>query len=409
MTAKEQGSLPTVLLVHNRYRIPGGEDTVYEAERALLEAHGHRVICYERSNAETDGSRLAKLLLPFTALYSLRTAREVRAIIRREKVDIVHVHNTLLMVSPSVFRAARKEGVPVVHTLHNFRLLCPNGIFLREKEEGFTICEDCPNHGLRCAVKHRCYRGSKAQSLIVAAMLRLHRVLGTWKSVWLLAITEFDREKFLQYNAKCDYLTPERLLLKPHPVAGGEKLPLPWGERRGYLFAGRLEELKGIRPLLAAWKNLPDQKLLVAGDGPLEGWCRDYAAQNGLNVEFLGRLPHDELAERQRQARAAIVPSLCYESFGLAAAESLMNGTPVLGSDLGNTGAFIDPGVNGLRFTPGDAASIAEAVRRMDAMGADLNLAAIQKAAAARFAPEENYRALLTVYREILNKEGKTL
>lgn len=408
MTAENQGRLPTVLLVHNRYRIPGGEDTIYEAERALLQAHGHKVVCYERSNAETDGSRLAKLFLPFTALYSLRTAREVRALIQREKVDIVHVHNTLLMVSPAVFRAARKAGVPVVHTLHNFRLLCPNGIFLREKESGFAVCEDCPAHGLQCAVKHRCYRGSRAQSLIVAAMLKLHRMLGTWKKVWLLAITEFDREKFLEYNAKCDYLTPERLLLKPHPVAGGEQPPLPWAERRDYLFAGRLEELKGIRPLLTAWENLPDEKLLVAGDGPLEGWCRSYAAEHGLNVEFLGRLPHSELAERQRRVRATIVPSLCYESFGLAAAESLMNGTPVLGSDLGNTGAFIEPGVNGLRFAPDAPESIAEAVRRMNELGPRMDTAAMQQAAAERFAPEKNYRALLAIYREILEKEGKT-
>lgn len=406
MAADTMGAPLTVLLVHNRYRIPGGEDTVFEAERALLEAQGHRVVCYERSNAETDSSRAAKLLLPLTTLWSRRTYREVQALIRREKVDIVHVHNTLLVVSPSVFWAARAEKVPVVHTLHNFRLLCPNGIFLRGEGAAAHVCEDCPTLGLSCAVKHRCYRGSRAQSLAVAAMLGLHRLLGTWKKVWLIAITEFDRDKFLQHNEKCNFLSPERLLLKPHPVAGGEAPALPWKERRDWLFAGRLEDLKGIRPLLAAWEALPEERLLVAGDGPLDADCRAFAAAHGLNVEFLGRLPHGELAALQRRCKATIVPSLCYESFGLAAAESLMNGTPVLGSDLGNTGAFITPGVNGLRFAPGDAAAIAAAVRELNAIGPGLEPDRIRADAAAQFAPEENIRALVRLYREILEKEG---
>ena len=401
MTAKTGENLPAVLLVHNRYTIPGGEDTVYEAERALLESHGHRVLTYERSNAEVRGA--ARLLLPFTTLWSLRTYREVRALLRRERPDILHVHNTLLVVSPSVFWAARTEGVPVVHTLHNFRLLCPNGIFLREGR----VCEDCPAHGLQNAVSHRCYRGSLAQSLVVAAMLRLHRLLGSWKRVWLIAITPFDRDKFLQYNEKLSLFDPARLLLKPHPVAGSAEPPLPWSQRQGFLFAGRLEELKGIRPLLAAWENCPGEKLLVAGDGPLEGWCREYAASRRLNVEFLGRLTRAELAERQRRAKATIVPSLCYESFGLAAAESLVNGTPVLGSSLGNTGAMIEEGQNGLRFAPGDPEAIAAAVARLEDIGPGLDFAAIRAGAAARFGPEENYRALLSIYRDILKKEGK--
>ena len=136
--------------------------------------------------------------MALSALYNRRAAREVRALIRREKPDIVHIHNTLLCISPSVFRAAKAEGVPVVMTLHNFRLLCPNGILMRNGH----ICEDCPRRGLLCAVKHKCYRGSTAQSLVVAAMLALHRRLGTWQGVWAIAPTEFDREKFLQYNRK---------------------------------------------------------------------------------------------------------------------------------------------------------------------------------------------------------------
>ena len=167
----------TVLLVHCHYRLPGGEDAVFAAERRLLEAHGHRVIVYERNN-ETPGLA-AKLLLPFRAVFSLKTCRDLRALLRRERVDIVHVHNTLFAVSPAVFWAARRAGVPAVQTLHNFRLFCPSGVLLR----GGQVCEDCPlrRGGLLNAVRHACYRGSRAQSAVCAFVYAFHRLLGTYR------------------------------------------------------------------------------------------------------------------------------------------------------------------------------------------------------------------------------------
>lgn len=402
MPSQNPGFLPSVLLIHNHYRIPGGEDTVFSAERDLLQSHGHRVIVYERTNAEPAGA-WQKLTMALSALYNRRAAREVRALIRREKPDIVHIHNTLLCISPSVFRAAKAEGVPVVMTLHNFRLLCPNGILMRDGH----ICEDCPQRGLLCAVKHKCYRGSTAQSLVVAAMLALHRRLGTWQGVWAIAPTEFDREKFLQYNRKLKLLTPERLLVKPHAAACAVRPPLPISRRRGWLFAGRLEELKGILPLLQAWKLLAwNEPLFVAGDGPQSTQCSFFAHTNGLeNVRFLGRLAPEVLTEYQRRVKAVIVPSLCYESFGLAAAESLMQGTPVLGSDLGNIGAMIRPGQNGLRFAAGDPRAMAEAVQKLNEMLPTLCPKAIQSHAAAQFAPQQNYHALLQIYRRALQAQ----
>ena len=166
----------TILLVHCHYRLPGGEDAVFAAERAMLQAHGHRVITYERNN---DAGGLAqKLLLPLRAVYSIKTVREVRALIRKEQVDLVHVHNTLLTISPSVFQACFKEHVPAVQTLHNFRIFCPNGILMRDGH----VCEECPQHGLGCAVRHSCYRGSRAQSLVCAGIYAFHRLLGTYRN-----------------------------------------------------------------------------------------------------------------------------------------------------------------------------------------------------------------------------------
>ena len=380
-----------ILLIHCHYRLPGGEDAVFAAERALLQRHGHTVLTYERSNEEAARG-LAKLLLPLHAVWNRRAAREVRELIAREGVEAVHIHNTLLLLSPAVVRAAKQSGVPVVQTLHNFRLFCPNGILLR----GQTVCEDCPRRGLLCAVRRRCYRGSLAQTAVVALTYALHRRLGTWRGVTLTAPTEFDRQKLLAFNAQRPMFDAARLVVKPNPVAAPAAPATPWAERkRQFLFAGRLEELKGLRTVLEAWRLLgPDAPpLLVAGEGPLGAWARQYA---GPNVRFLGQLPPDELHRHMAESRAVVAASLCYESFALVPAEAHMLGTPVLASDLGNVGAAVRPGIDGLRFAPGDAAALAGAVRALEAMAFDCT--AIAAAARRAYDEEENYRALLRLY-----------
>lgn len=380
-----------ILLIHCHYRLPGGEDAVFAAERALLQRHGHTVLTYERSNEEAARG-LAKLLLPLHAVWNRRAAREVRELIAREGVEAVHIHNTLLLLSPAVVRAAKQSGVPVVQTLHNFRLFCPNGILLR----GQTVCEDCPRRGLLCAVRRRCYRGSLAQTAVVALTYALHRRLGTWRGVTLTAPTEFDRQKLLAFNAQRPMFDAARLAVKPNPVAVPAAPATPWAERkRQFLFAGRLEELKGLRTVLEAWRLLgPDAPpLLVAGEGPLGAWARQYA---GPNVRFLGQLPPDELHRHMAESRAVVAASLCYESFALVPAEAHMLGTPVLASDLGNVGAAVRPGIDGLRFAPGDAAALAGAVRALEAMAFDC--AAIAACARRAYSEEENYRALLRLY-----------
>lgn len=232
----------TILLVHCHYRLPGGEDAVFAAECAMLQAHGHRVITYERNN---DAGGLAqKLLLPLRAIYSTKTVREVRALIRKEQVDLVHVHNTLLTISPSVFQACFKEHVPAVQTLHNFRIFCPNGILMRDGH----VCEECPQHGLGCAVRHSCYRSSRAQSLVCAGIYAFHRLLGTYRKVNLITLTEFDRSKLLEFNRKASrpVFTPERLYCKPNGVAAPNHSPLPWAQRKNQMvFAWAAGRIKG--------------------------------------------------------------------------------------------------------------------------------------------------------------------
>lgn len=380
-----------ILLVHCHYRLPGGEDAVFAAERAMLERHGHEVLVYECSNEEAAHG-LPKALLPLHAVWNRAAARDVKRIIQTKNVDAVHIHNTLLLLSPAVVRAAKHTGVPVVQTLHNFRLFCPNGILLR----GGQVCEDCPHHGLACAVRHRCYRGSLAQTLVVAAAYGLHRLLGTWRGVTMVALTEFDRRKLLEFNRLHPMFDADRLVVKPNPVCVPDGPVTPWEPRKNQmLFAGRLEELKGLRTVLEAWRLLGDAAptLLVAGEGPLGDWAR---AQNLPNVRFLGQLSRTELHARMAESRAVVAASLCYESFALVPAEAHALGTPVLASDLGNVGASVQPGVDGLRFTPGDANALAGAVRTLGQMSFDCN--AIAARARSTYSEEENYNALMRFY-----------
>lgn len=380
-----------ILLIHCHYRLPGGEDAVFAAERALLEQRGHQVAVYERSNEEAAHG-LAKLLLPLQAVWNFSAARQVRDLIARESPDAVHIHNTLLLLSPAVVRAAKQSGVPVVQSLHNFRLFCPNGILLRQG----NVCEDCPYHGLSCALRHRCYRGSLLQTAVVAAAYALHRRLGTWRGVSMVALTEFDRRKLLEFNRLRPLFDEDRLVVKPNPVRVEPRPVLPWQERKNQmLFAGRLEELKGLPTVLEAWRLLGEDApdLLVAGEGPLGDWARQNA---GPKVRFLGQLAPAELHRHMAESRAVVAASLCYESFALVPAEAHMVGTPVLASGLGNVGASVRPGIDGLCFAPGDAAALAGAVKALSAMQFDCG--AMAAAARRTYSEEENYRALLRLY-----------
>ena len=262
-----------ILLVHCHYRLPGGEDAVFAAERALLERRGHQVIVYERSNEEAAHG-LPKALLPLHAVWNHAAARDIKHIIKTQNIDAVHIHNTLLLLSPAVVRAAKSTGVPVVQTLHNFRLFCPNGILLRDGR----VCEDCPRHGLSCAIRHRCYRGSLAQTLVVAAAYGLHRRLGTWRGVTMVALTEFDRQKLLEFNRQYPMFDADRLMLKPNPVCVPSGPVNPWGDRKNQmLFAGRLEELKGLRTVhgsLAACWAMPPPRCWWQGKAPSADWAR---------------------------------------------------------------------------------------------------------------------------------------
>ena len=181
-----------ILIVHNYYQIPGGEDTVVANEKKLLEDYGHKVILYSRNNSELNQMPFfRKLGLPVTTVFNPRTYMDIRGIIKKRKIEIVHVHNTLNLISPSAYYAALSRDVPVVQTIHNFRMLCPGATFYRDGH----ICEDCVEKGLRCAVKYGCYRESRLQTLACVISMKLHRMTGIYKTLNYICLTDFNKEK----------------------------------------------------------------------------------------------------------------------------------------------------------------------------------------------------------------------
>lgn len=392
-----------ILIVHNHYQLPGGEDAVVLAEKELLETHGHKVIPYTRDNTELQTlSKAKKLLLPFVLLYNPRTYREIRKLIRQEKVDIVHVHNTLMLVSPSVYYAARHSHVPVVQTIHNFRMLCPGAVFFRDG----AVCEDCLTDGLGCAIRHRCYRGSRLQTLGCVIATRFHRMTGIYKKLTYICLTEFNRRKLLTLKG----IRPENVLVKPNFVAQTQAL-IPMEERANrIIFASRLEELKGLRVLLEAWRLLGQDapRLVICGSGPLESWCLSFIQENKLrNVTLAGRLPNENIRRLLATSKALILPTQCYEGFPMNIAESFSVGTPVLVSDLGNGGSLVKAGLTGMKFNQKSPQSIADTVR---AFLKDSTTPWCENTAQeydSFMTPEKNYRRLMEIYAHAGKREGK--
>jgi len=382
-----------ILLVHNKYQQPGGEDQVFAAEAALLEAHGHQVLLYGVHNDQV--ASMNPVTLAGSTIWNRSSYRRLRSLVSRERPQLVHFHNTLPLISPAGYYAAKAEGVPVVQTLHNYRLLCPNALFFRDGH----VCEDCQGKLVPWpGVFHACYRGSRPASAAVATMLTAHRGLRTWTEqvdVYIVT-TEFAREKFVRGG-----LPAEKLIVKPnflHPA------PDPGEARDAYaLFVGRLSAEKGVDTLLAAWKRsgilMP---LKIVGDGPLSNVVAN--ALGALErVEWLGRQPRERVLALMKGASVLVFPSTCYENFPVTILEAFATGLPVIASDLGGMSSLIDHGRTGLRFRPGDPEDLAAKVGW--ALAHPVELAGMRRGVRAefeaRYTAERNYRMLMEIYETV--------
>jgi glycosyltransferase involved in cell wall biosynthesis len=342
-----------ILQVHTHYRQPGGEDAVVATEAGLLRDAGHQVLTHRGRNPE--GRRAAVAL--GAAPWNESQARIVAHQVARLRPDVVHVHNTWFATSPAVFAALRRVGVPVVMTLHNYRLVCAAATLFRDG----APCTDCvgthPWHG----VEHACYRGSRPQSALAAATIDLHQRRGTWHRDVdrFLALTDFGRDQFVDGGLPAD-----RILVKPNSVDDPGPRPSAPSTSSTVLYLGRLTEEKGIATLLRAWERAPERlRLVVAGSGPLEAWVRANAPGR---VDLLGALPSDQVRSLLLSARALVFPSTWFEGQGLVPVEAAAAGLPVILSDLGAVAGLLSPGADELLFPPGDVGALAARLARLD-------------------------------------------
>lgn len=343
-----------ILVSHNAYQQRGGEDRVAEAETQLLEERGHSIVRYTRHNDELRGrGSLGTLTAGIETIWATDSYQEVKKLIAQEKPDVVHFHNTFPLISPAAYYACAKAGVPVVQTLHNYRLLCPGAMLLRDGK----VCEACLDRSVPWpGVMHGCYRGSRAATSAAAAMVTVHRAMGTWreKVTIYVAQSEFARRKFIEGG-----LPAERIVVKPNFVAPDPGLKQGPGEY--VLYVGRLSEEKGIRLLLSAWRLLRDPiPLRIAGAGPLqEEAAAEIRRMRQTGVELLGSLPPRRIIELMHRASFLVVPSICFENFPLAVAEAFACGLPVIASRIGSLTEIIADGATGLHVLPENAQDLA--------------------------------------------------
>lgn len=386
-----------VLTVHNYYQQAGGEDRVFLEEADLLEANGHEVVRYCLHNERVATMNTAALARD--TLWSFPAYKDLKAIIHRERPRVAHFHNTFPLVSPAGYYAARAAGVPVVQTLHNYRLLCPNALFYRDGGP----CEDCLGRVVTWpGVVHGCYRGSPAASAVVTAMLSAHRAARTWARTvdTYVALTGFARRKFVEGG-----LPAEKIVVKPNFVRPD---PGPGEGRGGFaLFVGRLSPEKGVDTLLNAWRHLGWRlPLKIVGDGPLSG--RVLSAARQPNVEYLGHKPPEEVRALMKEARLLVFPSEWYETFGRVAAEAFAAGTPVIAADIGAVAEIVDDGRTGLRFRPGDAGHLAAQVERILSRPEEYARMRLEARAEfeAKYTAERNYGMLMRIYESVLERTG---
>ncbi len=393
-------------MVHTRYRQPGGEDFVAQAESDMLREAGVEVRALNFTNdISPQSGRLEELKLLVESSWSASSARRVREQISEFRPDVLHVHNFWMQASPSVHHQASAMGVGTVQTLHNFRLLCTNAQLLRNGR----VCEDCVGKIPWRGVIRRCYRNSFVASGAVGAMIATNRIRGTWDNDVdaFIALTSHAREKFIAGGLPAD-----RIFVKPNfgpPLSCESSRP---SSSNHFLFLGRLSAEKGVGILLQAWKlaGLRGFRLRIVGDGPERDALQKQAAAldlGGEQVEFTGFVERYRMGEQIAGSRCLILPSIWYEGFPVTILEAASMGRPCIVSAIGALPQLVGEGATGLTFPAGDASALAKVIRGMaeDDDLTDRLGAAARESYMQLYTPAQNLPALLDIYRFAIERK----
>jgi glycosyltransferase involved in cell wall biosynthesis len=384
-----------IVIVHNYYRQSGGEDAVFNAESELLEQYGHEVIRYTVTNE--DVASYSGLALAGLTLWNNTQYWNMRELLQDKQPDIVHVHNTLPLISPSVYYAAEAEGVPLVQMLHNYRPFCLNGVLYRDGQ----ICEDCIGRYPLPGVWHKCYRGSLAASTGVLALHVIHyKMLHSYQDHISISITstQFAKDLFVRMG-----LDGEKIIVKPNFVniaRTRHKAVSANLMKKKPVFVGRLDDRKGIWTLLSAIEKANTAFVLI-GDGELRPKVERWLSERpGLDVEITGWLDSEKLSERFESASMLVLPSEFYESFGNVIVEAFSYGIPVITTNIGAQSELVEHGKNGFLFPLGDSNVLAQTLKLVQdnpelrqGLGKNALMEYEQK-----YTPERNHEMLMQIY-----------
>jgi glycosyltransferase involved in cell wall biosynthesis len=359
-----------ICVVHNFYQSssPSGEDEVFWNEVELLKKNGIDVVTYEKNNDDIATSA-DRFRTAFETVWSRQTYKELKALLKRERPDIVHFHNIWYLISPAAYSACRDAGVPVVQTLHNFRFFCTNALLMKNGK----ACEKCIGKIPWRGAVYGCYRGSRLHSVPIAFTESIHKLIGTWndKIDAFIALTEFSKKKFVECG-----LPEEKIFVKPNFLANP---PDPKYSHQDYaVFLGRLSVEKGLNVLINAFQDLSTMNyelsamsyqpfhLKIIGDGPLRGQLEEKVkAEKIHNIEFSGRKNFDECMNLLARAQFMVMPAICYENFPMAIREAFACGKPVIASNLGAMAELVQDRRTGLLFEPGNHEDLAEKITWM--------------------------------------------
>ena len=387
-----------ILVAHNSHLLPGGEDVVFKQECQALDGHGHQVIAYLQENSATI-PHTPLWRVGMRALWSNQDYKNIRILLRERCPDILHVHNTFPLISPSIFYAAYHENVPTVLSLHNYRLLCLNSYLFRDGRN----CEAClTSETFFPGVLHKCYQNSLPGSLVAFGISSLHDLLKTYRKHVdaFIVLTDFAKEKFISWR-----LPSEKIFVKPNFV---HYLNQGTQEKENFfLYVGRLSPEKGLGLLLRAWSKYPSlPPIKIIGQGPLELDLM-HAATEISQLEYLGQLPPNEVHKWMGKAKALIFPSQWYEGLPLTIIEAFAQGTPVIASRLGSMESLITHEYNGLHFEPGNIEDMVFQIAWVEQHQAEWSVMQqnARREFEAKYTEEQNYAALLNIYQQVLNKK----
>ena len=387
-----------IVIAHNRYRslAPSGENRVVDQEAQALTDIGHEVIRFERSSDEIEQwSRVKRLALPARVVWSRESRRGLTAMLQEHRPDVVHVHNTFPLLSASVLYACRDQAVPVVATIHNYKLACASGDFFREG----AVCHECAGGPPRPALRHGCYRGSRAATAPVALAMSAHRQ--AWGSLVAAYVFISDSQRELLDGLG---LVKDRVFVR-HNLIPRREMPESVREP-AVVYAGRLDEAKGLRLLMTGWDfyaGMPGSgglRLVIVGAGPLDSEVADWASARP-SVDIVGKVTPERCAELMSRARAVLLPSAWEETFGLVAIEAMALGVPPVAAGHGSFNELITSGVDGVLFEPGDPAALGSAIADIaahpelyESYGKHARETYTQ-----RFDPDRSIEQLLEIYR----------